>query len=46
MRHVLVPIREELGEGEAEWIIVAAETVINSCFLQTVQSNSRKEVDQ
>ena len=28
MRPVPVPIREELGEGE--WIIAAAETVINS----------------
>jgi hypothetical protein len=28
-RHVLVPIREELGEGEAEWIMAVAETVIN-----------------
>ena len=30
MRHVLVPVMEELGEGE--WNIVAAETVINLVF--------------
>ena len=31
MRHVLAPIREEPEdrEGEAEWIIAAAEAVIN-----------------
>jgi hypothetical protein len=31
MRHVLAPIREEPEdrEGEGEWIIAAAETVIN-----------------
>jgi hypothetical protein len=32
MRHVLAPIREEPEdrEGEGEWIIAVAETVINS----------------
>jgi hypothetical protein len=30
VKHVLVPVTEELGEGE--WNIVAAETVINPVF--------------
>jgi len=29
MRHVLAPIREEPEDREGEWIIAAAETVIN-----------------
>ena len=30
MRHVLAPIREEPEAREGEWIITAAEAVINS----------------
>ena len=41
MRHVLAPIREEPEdrEGEAEWIIAAAETVINPVFAEKRLNN-------
>ena len=35
MRHVLPPTKEKLEGREGEWIIAAAETVINSVFLFT-----------
>jgi len=42
MRHVLAPIREEPEdrEGEAEWIIAAAETVINSVSVEKRLNNA------
>jgi hypothetical protein len=46
MRPVLVPTREELGEGG--WIIAAAETVINPVFaekrLNNVTAKKTREV--
>jgi hypothetical protein len=46
MRPVPVPTREELGEGE--WIIAAAETVINPVFaekrLNNVTAKKTREV--
>jgi hypothetical protein len=44
MRHVPVPTREELGEGEAEWIIAAAETVINPVSLKQFNQIAEKRL--
>jgi DNA polymerase III delta subunit len=42
MRHVLAPIKEE-PEDEGEWIIAAAETVINSIFAEKRLTNVTTE---
>ena len=43
MRHVLAPTREDLGDREGEWIIVAVGTVINLVFAEKRLTNDAAE---
>jgi hypothetical protein len=44
MRPVLVPTREEPGEGEAEWIIAATGTVINPVVFKPFNQIAEKRL--
>jgi hypothetical protein len=46
MRHVLAPIREEPEdrEGEGEWIIAVARTVINPVFFKQFNEIAEKRL--
>jgi hypothetical protein len=48
MRHVLAPIREEPEdrEGEGEWIIAAARTVINPVSSKQLNQIAEKRLTQ
>jgi hypothetical protein len=44
MRHVLAPIREEPEDREGEWIIAAAETVINPVSFKQFNQTAEKRL--